>query len=161
MRRNALGLPKLPAGVREQWRVVWPWSCEGQGLWAWWDGAATITYYVRLWIWLLFVAGVLQRYLTAGDVLWSAWAFSAVLLLATLFSVKHERGHALGIPASGCLGERKWCVMAEESLVGCKDGSWRGKAKLLPHQIVLGRGRYCPACAARISRRQVAQVVKK
>lgn len=64
------------------------------------------------------------------------------------FVLRHELGHAWGIPAAGCLGRYRWCVMAEEHLVGESDGSGWGKAKLLWHQLTdrRGRGKFCLAC---------------
>ncbi|MGE4296930.1 MAG: hypothetical protein AB7E47_02780 [Desulfovibrionaceae bacterium] len=151
MRRNLLGLPKLPAGVRVRVKIIWPWSSEGAGLWAWWDGVATITLFLRLWLWLLGVCAVVRGYVLHGAMPWEAWAAFAFLAMATWLALKHDSGHALGVPASGCLGGHKWCVMAEETQVGWPDGSWIGKAMLLPYQIVRGQGRYCPACTSKIT----------
>lgn len=60
----------------------------------------------------------------------------------------HERGHAWGVPASGCLAGRSDCLMSEEA----GGDSWWGKIKLWPRQA-LRLGRPCPACAAFIEQR--------
>ena len=67
------------------------------------------------------------------------------------FVIPHEKGHLSGIPATGCLGRHLWCVMAEEHLVGFKDGTFLGKLILLPLQLIIGRGRYCIYCDKAIS----------
>ena len=59
---------------------------------------------------------------------------------------RHERGHANGVPDTGCLGGHKWCIMAEEE--GGVD-SWLGKAKMWPSQLLAGV-RFCPDCQERI-----------
>ena len=85
--------------------------------------ARAITYYPRWW-------------------LAPAWPLIMPLVMA------HERGHAHGIPASGCLGGHRWCLMAEEAKG--KD-SWWGKAQMWPRQA-LRLGRLCPACETYISK---------
>lgn len=70
-----------------------------------------------------------------------AWAYRR-------FVVPHELGHYYGIPASGCVAGRRWCVMAEETQVGHRDGTAVGKLLLLPFQLLWGWGRYCRDCAA-------------
>jgi len=67
------------------------------------------------------------------------------------FAKKHEICHMYGIPFSGCLGNHKWCIMAEEHMVGSSEKKWIGKIKLLFFQMfhpkVLFRwGRLCPSC---------------
>ncbi len=83
--------------------------------------------------------------------LWAALAILAVLLLALYLALKHELGHVLGLP-QGCAGGHPWCVMAEEELVGERDGSVWGKIKLLGHQVLKGWGRYCPECREVVER---------
>lgn len=76
------------------------------------------------------------------------WWAAPVWPLIRRFALRHELGHAWGIPAAGCLDGHPWCVMAEERLAGYPDGSWKGKLKLLWHQLTdrRGRGRFCPEC---------------
>ena len=113
----------LPPG----WKVMTAWnspSPAARGRWAWFDlGAQIIWLYPRWW---------------AAPLWW----------LIRRYALRHETGHAWGIPAAGCPGGHRWCVMAEESLVGYLDGSWKGKLKLLWFQLTdrRGRGRFCPEC---------------
>jgi len=61
-------------------------------------------------------------------------------------SIRHEIGHMWGI-FPHCLSNTKWCVMAEESMFGCKDGSIIGKIKMLLHQVSNNPdGKFCLAC---------------
>lgn len=85
----------------------------------------TITYFPRSWFALL-------------------WPFIKPLVMM------HERGHANGVPETGCLGGHKWCMMAEEE--GGVD-SWKGKIKLWPAQVLHGL-RFCDQCQAVIDSSQ-------
>ncbi len=76
------------------------------------------------------------------------WWLAPLWPLIRLWARGHERGHAWGVPASGCLAGRSDCLMSEE--IGGRD-SWVGKARLWPRQI-LRLGRPCPACEAYLKR---------
>ena len=80
---------------------------------------------------------------------WPRWWLALFWPLIRLWVRGHERGHAWGVPASGCLAGRSDCLMSEEP--GGRD-SWVGKARLWPRQI-MRLGRLCPACGAFISKR--------
>jgi len=62
---------------------------------------------------------------------------------------KHAIGHMYQLPA--CWARKRWCIMAEEFQHGGMDGTWKGKMRLLPAQIFLGWGRYCPKCKEQIT----------
>ena len=156
------GIPALPDGWTERVRFLFSEThmSSGYNARAFFD-TQRIVYFLRLWTF-----GLLSLALTwPGCAAFWGWGYdrvwyaALVLLLALLYLlvwyciVKHERGHANGIPATGCVGRNKWCVMAEEWMVGHKDGSWLGKAKLLVHQVK-GLGRYCGECKQVINRRR-------
>lgn len=71
------------------------------------------------------------------------------------FVLCHELGHAWGIPAAGCLDGHPWCLMGEESMVGYRDGSWKGKALVLLRQLMPRRrwGKSCLTCTAYLDAR--------
>lgn len=80
---------------------------------------------------------------------WPAWP------LIRFFALRHELGHAWGIPATGCLDGHPWCLMGEERMVGYPDGSWKGKALLLLRQLRPRRrwGKFCLTCTAYLDAR--------
>ena len=144
------GIPRLPAGA--SLRVIPVWM-ESRATWFFWARAWPEERRAELY---------LRLYLLAPPALWAAWRFwtglvgwwrsplwsglavLAVLLLALYLSLKHESGHLCGLP-DGCVARLPGCVMAEEEMVGERDGSAWGKVKLLAHQIPRG-GRFCPGC---------------
>lgn len=138
------GIPASPLGWRE--RVVWIWGRAPERAKGYlartWLTARRTEYYVRIWTLAPLLLGLLWP--------WLGVLVAFVWLTAACCVVKHERGHQRGVPASGCVAGDTWCIMAEEPLVGCQDGSWRGKAKLFRHQAK-GLGRYCAECKAVIN----------
>ena len=152
-------VPSLPPGWWEQWLWYYRPSEVARGVMAWAvgyrDGSGRsfgrIRYFVRLWVvaaWVALLAVAVAAILMLALTPWS-WIGVAVWALApavvTILVVRHERGHANGIPASGCVGGHRWCCMAEEAMVGAPEG-WSAKLRLLPHQVLLGWGRYCRGC---------------
>lgn len=113
---------------------------------------------VSLHIWWVFalpicLLGWLLGLRVMGLVLPDAFVASLVLVMAVVIAVvtwcvvRHEIGHARGIPASGCIVADRRCLMAEEHLVDGRDGSILSKLRLLRHQAP-NVGRMCPACKA-------------
>ncbi|MGE4299818.1 MAG: hypothetical protein AB7E47_17505 [Desulfovibrionaceae bacterium] len=152
MLRNIFGVPAR-LGRWESWTIIWPWSRKGKGLWGQ-NVAGTPEYFLRLWLLAIPLGLAVAWALGVAWCGWAALAFVAFFVLVHIMTMRHERGHMWRIPDKGCLGGHRWCVMAEEHLVGHADGSWRGKLKLLPYQLAWGWGRYCPACAAKIRQEQ-------
>lgn len=74
------------------------------------------------------------------------WWLAPIWPLVRPLVMAHERGHAHGIPKTGCLGGHRWCMMAEEQ---AGQDSWLGKARLWPAQLVAGL-QFCEACRGRI-----------
>ena len=155
------GIPSIPAGWVE--KVIFILWLGPKRAWGYnermWFPSRRIEYYPRAWIFLPLLVVLVWPWVTLlalehGVILpalpWPAWLALVVILaalyvLAWYMVVKHARGHANGVPASGCVGRHLWCVMAEEPMVGHRDGSWQGKVKLLVHQVK-GLGRYCGEC---------------
>ena len=73
---------------------------------------------------------------------WPRWWVAPLWPVIFFWVMGHERGHAWGIPKSGCLSGIRGCLMSEES---SGQDSWFGKLKLLPFQL-LRLGRLCPEC---------------
>jgi len=69
------------------------------------------------------------------------WAMRGPLALV----VEHERCHAWGIPASGCVAGDPDCLMFE--LVGNQDG-WAEKRRAIRHNLDWWNVRPCPKCRA-------------
>ena len=81
-------------------------------------------------------------------VYWPRWWMAPFWPLIRIWVRGHERGHAWGVPASGCLAGRRDCLMSEEA--EGKD-SWWGKAQMWPRQA-LRLGRPCPTCETYLSK---------
>jgi hypothetical protein len=149
------GIPTLPAG----WRIRLDWgSTHARGRYAY---ASTTDKLIALCPkWWLYAPG-LALLLAKACGLSGWWTVCGVALLllqtaALYFALKHETGHAWGIPKSGCVGGNKRCVMAEETMLGYAEDSIIGKLRLLPGQIH-NLGRFCDACKAKMAEAQTTE----